>query len=108
MIRKPTRTKPSAGNCGELLQKILGRDESDRRTVILRALWRLMLEKGYASTSTTDVARKARLSPSHLADYFPTKELILLELFAALSDALLSDLTGQQDEPPVEQCHRLA
>jgi AcrR family transcriptional regulator len=108
MVQKPGRTKPSAGNCGELLRKILGRDQSDRRIVILRALWRLMLEKGYASTSMTDVARKARLSPSHLAYYFPTKEAILLELFGALSDALLSDLTGQQDEPPLEQCHRLA
>jgi AcrR family transcriptional regulator len=108
MVPKPARTKLSAGNCGELLRQILSRDESDRRTVILRALWRLMLEKGYASTSMTDVARKARLSPSHLAYYFPTKEGILLELFAALSDALLSDLMGQQDEPPVEQCHRLA
>jgi AcrR family transcriptional regulator len=108
MVRKPARTKPSTGNCGDLLRKILGRDQSDRRIVILRALWRLMLEKGYASTSMTDVARKARLSPSHLAYYFPTKDAILLELFAALSDALLSDLTGQQDEPPVEQCHRLA
>jgi len=108
MVQKRDRTKSSAGNCGELLRRILGRDESDRRIVILRALWRLMLEKGYASTSMTDVARKARLSPSHLAYYFPTKEAILLELFAALSDALLSDLTSQRDEPPIEQCHRLA
>jgi AcrR family transcriptional regulator len=105
---KSARTKASAGNCGDLLRRILGRDESDRRIVILRALWRLMLEKGYASTSMTDVARRARLSPSHLAYYFPTKDAILLELFAALSDALLSDLTSQRGEPPLEQCHRLA
>src|SRR5215470_7473999 len=108
MVQTRPRIKVTAGNGRDLLRRILGKDESDRRTVILRALWRLMLEKGYASTSTTDVARKARLSPSHLAYYFPTKEAILLELFAALSDALLSDLTGQQGEPPVEQCHRLA
>lgn len=108
MVQKPTRTKLSIGNCGELLRRILSRDNRDRRIVILRALWRLMLEKGYASTSMTDVARKARVSPSHLAYYFPTKEAILLELFAALSDALVSDLTSQRDEPPIEQCHRLA
>jgi len=108
MVQKRDWTKSSTGNCGELLRRILGRDISDRRIVILRALWRLMLEKGYASTSMTDVARKARLSPSHLAYYFPTKEAILLELFAALSEALLSDLTSQRDEPPIEQCHRLA
>jgi len=108
MVRKRAPTKNSAGNCGELLRRILGTAESDRRIVILRALWRLMLKQGYASTSLTDVARKARLSPSHLAYYFPTKEAILTELFAALSDALLSDLTSQRDEPPLEQCHRLA
>jgi AcrR family transcriptional regulator len=108
MVRKRPRTRPSAGNCGELLRRILGKDESDRRIVILRALWQLMLKKGYASTSLTDVARKARLSLSHLAYYFPTKEAVLVELFAALSDALLSDLTNQRDEPPIQQCERLA
>lgn len=108
MVETHPQTKPSAGNCGDLLRRILGKDESDRRIVILRALWRLMLKKGYASTSLTDVARKARLSLSHLAYYFPTKEAVLVELFAALSDALLSDLTSQRDEPPIQQCHRLA
>ena len=108
MVQKRALTKNRAGNCGELLRRILGKDESDRRIVIQRALWRLMLKQGYASTSLTDVAREARLSPSHLAYYFPTKEAILLELFKALSDTLLSDLTSQRDRPLIEQCHRLA
>jgi AcrR family transcriptional regulator len=92
---------------GDLLRRILGRDESDRRIVIIRALWRLMLEKGYASTSLTDVAKKAGLSPSHLAYYFPTKDAIVLQLYDALQDSLLS-ITAHQNEPPVEQCHLLA
>jgi AcrR family transcriptional regulator len=93
---------------GNLLRAILGRDRSDRRIVILRALWHLILKKGYANTSLTDVARMARISTSHLVYYFPTKEAILLELYRTLFGALLSRITTQGDEPPEEQCDRLA
>jgi AcrR family transcriptional regulator len=108
MVQRRVRTTAKAGKGSDLLRQIMGKDESDRRIVILRALWRLMLEKGYASTSLTDVARKARLSPSHVAYYFPTKDAILLELYQALTDALLSDITTHRGEPPIEQCHLLA
>src|SRR5215472_5326201 len=107
MIQTHPRIKVTAGNGGDLLRRILSKDESDRRIVILRTLWRLMLEKGYASTSLTDVAKSAGLSPSHLAYYFPTKDAILLQLYGALQDSLLS-ITTHRDEPPIEQCHLLA
>jgi AcrR family transcriptional regulator len=111
MEEKRTRTKVKvrqAVNSDDHLRTILGKDTSDRRIVILRALWRLILQKGYASTSLTDVARKARISPSHLVYYFPTKEAILLELYRTLFGALLSGITTHGDEPPAEQCERLA
>jgi AcrR family transcriptional regulator len=108
MLQKRARKKTKVGNSGNLLRQILGKDEGDRRIVILRALWHLMLEKGYGSTSLTDVAKRARMSASHLAYYFPTKEAILLELYRALSNALLAGVTTHRDEPPIEQCHLLA
>jgi len=108
MAQKRARMNGKAGHNGDLLRQILGKDEGDRRIVILRALWRLMLEKGYASTSLTDVARRARISPSHLAYYFATKDTILQELYRALSEALLAGITSHRGEPPIEQCHLLA
>src|SRR5712691_11364965 len=108
MLQKRARKKAKVGNGGDLLRQILGKDEGDRRIVILRSLWHLMLEKGYASTSLTDVAKRVRMSASHLAYYFPTKEAILLELYRALSDALLAGVTTHRDGPPMEQCHLLA
>jgi AcrR family transcriptional regulator len=110
MPRKRIQTKPKGRKTegGDLLRTILGKDSSDRRIVILRALWRLILQKGYASTSLTDVAKKAQISPSHLAYYFPTKEAILLELYRTLFGALLSGITTHGDQPPAEQCDRLA
>jgi AcrR family transcriptional regulator len=111
MAEKRSRLKAKARRASggsDLLRAILGRDSSDRRIVILRALWRLILKKGYANTSLTDIATKARISPSHLVYYFPTKEAILLELYRGLFSALLSGITTHKDEPPVEQCERLA
>ena len=108
MAQKRIRTKAKAANTSDLLRQILGKDTGDRRIVILRALWRLILQKGYASTSLTDVARKARISPSHLVYYFPTKEAILLELYRTLFSALLSDITSHRDESPIKQCDLLA
>jgi AcrR family transcriptional regulator len=107
------RSRPKAKTCkaadsSDLLRAILDRDNSDRRIVILRALWRLILKKGYANTSLTDIAKKARISPSHLVYYFRTKEAILLELCRALFNALLSGITTHGHEPPEEQCERLA
>jgi AcrR family transcriptional regulator len=98
---------PSSLNRGDLLKGILGEDNSDRRIVILRALWRLMLEKGYASTTLTDVATKASLSPSHLAYYFRNKEAILLTLYDALTDGIFA-ITAHRDQPPIDQIELLA
>ena len=108
MAQKRNRTKPKPLHSRDLLRRILGKDTSDRRIVILRALWRLMLQKGYASTSLTDIARKARMSTSHLAYYFPNKEAILFELCRALTGGLLTDVTMNRGESPVEQLHLLA
>jgi AcrR family transcriptional regulator len=111
MAEKPSRLKArarKAADSSNLLGAILGTDSNDRRIVILRALWRLILKKGYANTSLTDIAKKARISTSHLAYYFPTKEAILLELYRALFSALLSGVTTHKDEPAVEQCDLIA
>lgn len=104
-MRKSAKSKPENGS--DLLSRIAGDDTTDQRVVILRSLWQLMLEMGYASTSLTDVAKKAGLSPSHLAYYFRTKEAILVELFEGISNVMLA-ITNHGDESPSEQCRLLA
>ena len=108
MAQNRSRTRAKPLHSRDLLRRILGKDTGDRRVVILRALWRLMLQKGYASTSLTDVARKARISTSHLAYYFRNKEAMLFELCRALTGGLLTDVTTHRGESPVEQLHLLA
>ena len=103
----PESVKSESQKASDLLRRILGNDTSDRRVVIFRSLWRLMLDKGYAGTSLTDVAKEAGISPSHLVYYFSTKDEILVELFEVIADAV-STVTAHGDEPPVEQCHLLA
>src|SRR5271170_5351483 len=101
-MQKPARKKRQRRDGGELLKQILGTEEGDRRIVILRALWHLMLEKGYASTSLTDIAKRARMKASHVAYYFANKEAILIELDRALIDAIVSNLAAHKDESPAE------
>ena len=54
----------------------------DRRSLISKALFKCMSDKGYANTSLKDVAGEASMSPSHLGYYFDNKAAIL-EYFAS-------------------------
>lgn len=61
------------------------------RDAIQRAALALFLEKGFAETTTEEIARAADVSPSTLFNYFPTKEALVSDeydpLFVALVEA---------------------
>jgi AcrR family transcriptional regulator len=66
-----------------------------------------MIEKGYAETSLTDLAKAAGMTVSHLLYYYASKELVLLDLADELNAQVLADVTGHQDVPPEERIHVL-
>lgn len=70
--------------------------DSNRRTLIGRALYRCIRTKGYAQTQLRDIAQQADMTPSHVRYYFDGKQAILewyfartCEIFAQRSQQLL-------------------
>lgn len=83
-------------------------DKSEvRRCATIAALHRLILEKGYAGTTLTDLARAAGMSVSHLLYYFPGKEAVLEELCRQICSAILAEITSHRDDLPEERIHVL-
>src|SRR3974377_650880 len=56
-----------------------------RRRGIFQALHDCVIAQGYAKTTLADIARAAGMSPSHLLYYFPGRDAILEQTFAARS-----------------------
>jgi AcrR family transcriptional regulator len=76
------------------------RDSGDRRGVIAQAMDACIREKGYAATSLTDIAIKARMSPSHIRYYFEGKEEILEFYLAAICDQIVRDIENIPRKKP--------
>jgi len=66
--------------------------ESDRRQCIIRAAFSALMEKGYAGTSTAEIARRARVSKRELYAEFGSKIGILEALVAATSSRMRAPL----------------
>ena len=66
--------------------------ESDRRQSIIRAAFSALMEKGYAGTSTLEIARRARVSKRELYAEFGSKIGILEALVAATSSKIRAPL----------------
>src|ERR1700690_2702141 len=64
----------------------------DRRGRIALALDECIREKGFAATSLTDIALKAKMSPSHIRYYFESSEEIIEFYFGAIKDQILLDI----------------
>ncbi len=79
----------------------------NRRAKIVAALKHCMIDKGYAETSLTDLARAADMTVSHLLYYYAGKELVLLDLCDEVTARVLSDVTAHRDEPAEERIHVL-
>src|SRR5260370_38002291 len=78
-----------------------------RRSVIVAALRKLMMEKGYAEISLTELAQVAGMSVSHLLYYFASKEAALTELCDNVVEGILGHITSHKDDPPEERIHVL-
>lgn len=71
-----------------------------RRRLIVRALHDLMLAKGYAETSLSDLAEEVGMSVSHLLYYFDSKEAVLEELCRKLNARFLSGIDALNNDSP--------
>jgi AcrR family transcriptional regulator len=71
----------------------------ERRREIIRALRDCMIEKGYAATTLTDVARAAGMKPGHLFYYFKGKDAILAAFFDVAAARLLQHVRALESEP---------
>ncbi|UOY02199.1 TetR/AcrR family transcriptional regulator [Blastococcus sp. PRF04-17] len=73
-------------------------DDGYRRGRILRALATCLEEKGYAATTSADIARVAQVSKSALYAHFHDKEECLLELVSRATDKVLETIRRSQEE----------
>src|SRR5689334_17053902 len=74
----------------------------DRKGKIALALDDCIREKGFAATSLTDIALKARMSPSHIRYYFEAKEQILEFYLAAICAQLMKDISAIPKRKPLQ------
>ncbi len=78
-----------------------------RRAAIIDALRRSMLDKGFAGTSLTELAKRAGMSVSHFLYYFPDKETVLAELAKSFTDETLEFIGALTPRAPQDQCREL-
>ena len=71
-----------------------------RRHLIVRALHDLMVAKGYAETSLSDLAEAVGMSVSHVLYYFDSKEAVLEELCRKINTRFLAGISARNDDSP--------
>lgn len=74
----------------------------DRRAKIALAMDDCVREKGYSATSLTDIAVKAKMSPSHIRYYFDGKEEILEFYLARVCDQIIHDIGNIPKRSPLQ------
>ncbi|MED5374735.1 MAG: TetR/AcrR family transcriptional regulator [Myxococcota bacterium] len=73
-----------------------GRQTRERlyRTALL-----LFAEQGYEQTTLRGIAKRAQVSPGLLYRYFPSKQALVLELYASLSSTYAASIEGAVERP---------
>lgn len=66
--------------------------QDERVDLILKALEECISEKGFASTTLTDISLTAKMSPSHIRYYFEGKDAILNHYFDSLCTRITEGL----------------
>ena len=79
-----------------------------RRSRIFKALHDCIIEKGYAKTTLADVARTARMTPSHLLYYFSGKDAILEDFFENVAQRIVERMEGFRTETAERRIDLLA
>ncbi len=88
------------------------RDPEDKRARVMDAARRLFSERGYASTTTADVARQAGVSEGIVFHHFGSKADLLAEVASnygrGLAAAMFEAAPGPVEAPPAEAMLRRA
>jgi AcrR family transcriptional regulator len=63
---------------------------TDRRDAISRALYGCIIEQGYANTTLTDIAVRAKMTPSHVGYYFDDKAASLVHYARGLCERIVA------------------
>lgn len=93
-------------------RRVLGLDpeqrQAERRRLILRAALELFGTQGFVRTSIEALCQSAGVGTNSFYELFASKEEVLAELYAGLTDALLdavssSYIAHRSDEEPIEQ-----
>lgn len=66
------------------------------RQAILRAALELFAKKGFAATTTKEIARRAKIAEGTLFNYFPTKEDLALYFFEVEQNAVVAWYEGDK------------
>jgi AcrR family transcriptional regulator len=78
-----------------------------RRRAIVRAFHDLIVAKGYAETSLSDLAETVGMSVSHLLYYFDSKEAVLEELCRKVNARFLAGISASGDDSPERRLEAL-
>ena len=74
------------------------RKPTPTRTLIIKIASELFFQKGFTKTTSTELCRKAEISPGNLTFYFPSKEHILSVLVQMMIDYQWKEMESAADE----------
>lgn len=74
------------------------RKPTPTKTVIIKIASELFFENGFTKTTSTEICKKADISPGNLTFYFPTKESILAVLVQMMIDFQWKEMENATDE----------
>ena len=74
------------------------RKPTPTKTVIVKIASELFFENGFSKTTSTEICKKADISPGNLTFYFPNKESILATLVQMMIDFQWKEMEAQTDE----------
>lgn len=74
------------------------RKPTPTKTVIVKIASELFFENGFSKTTSTEICKKAEISPGNLTFYFPTKEHILAVLVHMMIDFQWQEMEEAADE----------
>jgi len=102
-LRKTQKRPHAPARSNSLTKKTSKSKGVTRRRHIVIALHDLMLAKGYAETSLSDLAEAVGMSVSHLLYYFDSKEAVLEELCSKINTRFLTNITAPSDDSPEQR-----
>ena len=74
------------------------RKPTPKKTVIIKIASELFFENGFTKTTSTEICKKAAISPGNLTFYFPNKESILATLVQMMIDFQWKEMEAQTAE----------